>query len=325
MLWQLLGGLIIILIGAELFTNGIEWLGKKLNLSQSAVGSVLAAVGTALPESMIPVVAILFGVGEAGHHIGVGAILGAPFMLVTLGLALVGTGALVYRKRRETGTEVAVNKGQLNRDLGFFLVFYGLAVVAAFLPGWAKYGIALVLAGGYFWYVWRTLQADCEAIGHCPPLYLARKNPEPGKPLVILQVVLALGVIILGAKLFVSGVEEIAVWLGLSPMLVALILAPVATELPEKLNSIIWMRQNKDVMATGNMTGAMVFQSSLLPAFGMVFTDWQLGQQGLTSIGLALVAALVLWLVNRRRQGRIPGQLLLLFAIFYLLFVLTII
>lgn len=325
MLWQLLAGLVVILIGAELFTNGIEWLGKKLNLSQSAVGSVLAAVGTALPESMIPVVAILFGVGETGHHIGVGAILGAPFMLVTLGLALVGLGAFMFKGRRLTGTEVLVNKDQLNRDLGFFLLFYSLAVAAAFLAAPGKYLIALLLVAGYAWYVRRTLTAECEAIGHCPPLYLARQNPEPGRGLVILQVVAALAVIIFGAKLFVGGVEAIAAWAGLSPMLVALILAPVATELPEKLNSVIWMRQSKDIMATGNMTGAMVFQSSLLPAFGMVFTDWELGLQGLTSTGLALVAALGLWLVNRRREGRIPAQLLLLFAILYLLFILTVI
>ena len=69
--------LIVILIGAELFTNGIEWVGRKLDLAEGAVGSVLAAVGTALPETMIPIIAILFaGGGEASHAVGIGAILG---------------------------------------------------------------------------------------------------------------------------------------------------------------------------------------------------------------------------------------------------------
>jgi hypothetical protein len=48
---------VIILLGAELFTNGIEWFGRKLQLAEGAVGSVLAAVGTALPETMIPIIA----------------------------------------------------------------------------------------------------------------------------------------------------------------------------------------------------------------------------------------------------------------------------
>src|SRR4026208_289758 len=46
--------LVIILLAAELFTNGIEWFGHKLNLAEGAVGSVLAAVGTALPGTVIP-------------------------------------------------------------------------------------------------------------------------------------------------------------------------------------------------------------------------------------------------------------------------------
>jgi cation:H+ antiporter len=74
----------IILLGAEVFVNGIEWLGKKLNLSEGAVGSVLAAVGTALPETLIPIIAIVFSDAAQGHEIGIGAILGAPLMLATL-------------------------------------------------------------------------------------------------------------------------------------------------------------------------------------------------------------------------------------------------
>ena len=63
---------LIILAGAELFTNGIEWFGRKLELAEGAVGSVLAAVGTALPETMIPIIAILFATGASSHAVGVG-------------------------------------------------------------------------------------------------------------------------------------------------------------------------------------------------------------------------------------------------------------
>ncbi len=56
--------------------QGVEWLGKIFNLSEGAVGSVLAAVGTALPETIIPIIALLFNHGASGHEIGIGAILG---------------------------------------------------------------------------------------------------------------------------------------------------------------------------------------------------------------------------------------------------------
>src|SRR3954447_25008718 len=101
-------GLVVILAGSELFTNGIEWFGHKLNLAEGAIGSVLAAVGTALPETMIPVVAIvLAGTGggaesDASHGVGVGAILGAPFMLATLAMFVTGVAVWSQRRNRKT-------------------------------------------------------------------------------------------------------------------------------------------------------------------------------------------------------------------------------
>ena len=80
--------------GAELFTNGVEWIGEGFGLSEGAVGSVLAAVGTALPETLLPLVAILSGHGR-GEEIGTGAILGAPFMLTTLAMVVVAVAVLV--------------------------------------------------------------------------------------------------------------------------------------------------------------------------------------------------------------------------------------
>ena len=74
----------VILAGAELFTNGIEWFGHKLELGEGAIGSVLAAIGTALPETMVPLIAIVFGGGVSASEIGVGAILGASALMSVL-------------------------------------------------------------------------------------------------------------------------------------------------------------------------------------------------------------------------------------------------
>lgn len=92
----LLGGLILILIGAELFTNAAEWLSRRLNLSSTVTGNILAAVGTALPESVIPIVALYRG-GQM--EIASGAVFGAPFMLGTLAFALCGLTAILCSRR----------------------------------------------------------------------------------------------------------------------------------------------------------------------------------------------------------------------------------
>ena len=135
----LIGSLAIILVAAELFTNGIEWFGHRLNLAEGAVGSVLAAVATAMPETLIPVIAIvgpaIFGGGSPNSaEIGVGAILGAPFMLSTLAMFVTGLAIVIFSRNGRRGTQMAINVRVLGRDVIFFLVAYAIAIASAFLP-----------------------------------------------------------------------------------------------------------------------------------------------------------------------------------------------
>src|SRR4051794_29557549 len=158
-LLELAVALVVILIAAELFTNGIEWFGHKLDLAEGAVGSVLAAVGTALPETMIPLVAILFagsGSTDAAHAIGVGAILGAPFMLSTLAMFVPGLGVIGHAKRCKSGREMTIDTHVLGLDIRYFFAAYAIAVGTAFIPAeysFVRYGAVVVLIGIYAWYV----------------------------------------------------------------------------------------------------------------------------------------------------------------------------
>jgi cation:H+ antiporter len=114
--------------------------------------------------------------------------------------------------------------------------------------------------------------------------------------------VVSLAAIIGGAELFVGAVESIAESLGVAPLVLALILAPLATELPEKANSIVWMRQGKDVLAVGNITGAMAFQSTIPVALGLMLTEWDLNRYAIAA-GVAGIAgaALALYALPRQR------------------------
>src|SRR5439155_12263856 len=120
---------------SELFTNGIEWFGRKLELAEGAVGSVLAAVGTALPETMIPIIAILFGGGSAASDsVGIGAILGAPLMLSTLAMFVTGLAVIFGARGRPDRTSMPVDTKVLAHDMRYFGIGYALAVGAALLP-----------------------------------------------------------------------------------------------------------------------------------------------------------------------------------------------
>src|SRR3989442_11659066 len=117
----------LILVGAEVFTNGIEWLGIKLRLSQGATGSILAALGTTTPETLIPIVAIVFTNTASADEIAIGAILGAPFILATLVMLLIGVTAFMLRRRRGRST-LAIDGPHARRDLSFFLILYTIAL-----------------------------------------------------------------------------------------------------------------------------------------------------------------------------------------------------
>ncbi len=118
----------VILAGALLFTNAVEWIGHKLGLGEGAVGSLLAAVGTALPETLIAIVALVGA--TKSEDVAIGAIVGAPFLLATLAMGLVGLTAYLYRGRRKQGIELTAHVPTLDRDLAFFMVFFALGAGA---------------------------------------------------------------------------------------------------------------------------------------------------------------------------------------------------
>jgi len=317
----LLVSLVVILAGCELFVNGVEWFGRHLELGEGAVGSVLAAVGTALPETLIPIIAIFFGTGESGHEIGIGAILGAPFMLVTLAMFVNGVAIVIFAARGRRTREVRINRAILSRDLGYFLATYSLAVlVGIFDPGSTmKALVALLLLVGYGLYVYRTMRAKGDLEGETRSLYFHYTAGAPDFRRILLQLLVALSAIIFGAELFVGELTVLAEGLGVPALVISLLLTPVATELPEKFNSVFWMRERKDTLAMGNITGAMVFQSAIPVSVGLLFTEWDLDNSALLAAGLALLSGSFLWL-RIRATGTLGVNSLLFGGVFYAVF-----
>jgi cation:H+ antiporter len=348
--------LAIILLGAELFTNGIEWFGHRLNLAEGAVGSVLAAVATAMPETLIPVIAIvgptIFGGGSPNSvEIGVGAILGAPFMLSTLAMFVTGLAIVIFSRRGRRGTQMAVNVRVLGRDVIFFVAAYAIAIATAFLPAdlhLARWAVAAALVAIYAFYVRAHFtdpagEGDASELNrlHLTRLMQRGRGPVvdidvlPGEQdaadiaeppplrIIVTQVIGALALIVIGAQVFVGAVEHLSSAVGLDPRILALVIAPIATELPEKFNSVIWVRTGKDTLAMGNITGAMVFQSCLPTVLGILFTEWTFRADSalaFASAGAAFVATLLIFGLMLRR-GRLSAWSLLIGGPIYLAYV----
>ncbi|OGH98496.1 MAG: hypothetical protein A2039_05360 [Candidatus Melainabacteria bacterium GWA2_34_9] len=330
--------LALIVLACVVFTNAVEHLGEELNLSEGAVGSVLAAVGTALPETIVPLVAIVGGYlagtdMEKANEIGIGAILGAPFMLGTLAFFVTGLAVVIFTRTGRRNKEMPVNTVVMFRDLHYFALAYTISILSSFIPfrplKWVMAGVLLIV---YLVYVIKTIQtASKETEGgqeELAALYLT-KYIEPPKNLqltfIIIQLMIALVGIILLAHVFVGQIEFLAEFFKINPLILSLIITPIATELPEKFNSVIWIRAKKDTLAMGNITGAMVFQSCIPTAVGLALTPWILSIDALVNVLMVYLSVGVVYLNIVRNKGVLQPSALLTGGLFYAFFLIYVI
>ncbi len=317
----------IILLSCELFTNGIEWLGKRLKLGDGVVGSIFSAVGTCLPETMVPIIAISLSSSTAEKakenvDIGIGAIMGAPFMLSTLAFLVTGLSVLAFWKRRKTGFVMTVNSRILSRDLGFFIIVYTIGLATSLVNiKFIKFIVALFLIAYYIYYIILTVKQDTTSHQEIDPLYIVKYiKRRPNMAAILFQTALALSGIVFGAHLFVQNIEVLSDALGIPALILSLIITPIATELPEKFNSIIWISKKKDTLALGNITGAMVFQSCIPVSIGIISTPWKLDAISVLSAVLAMLSALTVYTYIKLR-GKLTPFPLLAGGVFYLVFI----
>jgi cation:H+ antiporter len=343
-----------IYLSSEWFVNAIEWLGQRLKVGKMAVGTVLAAFGTALPESVVTLVAVLTGKTEEAKNVGVGAAMGGPLALATVAYGVTGAVLLVHRRkaRAEALTLVTVPVGatpvvgwpsnrsqdqdpdravlddaaglhRLAKDQRWFLPIFVVKVLLGLVAFSFKPALGLLFFAVYAVYFWRELKgdddsADAEDDEPLHPLKLQPNAASPATWAVATQTLAALMVIFLASQLFVKQLDAVGPMLGLSGAVTALLLAPIATELPEIMNAIVWVRQGKTKLALANISGAMMIQVTVPSGLGLLFTTWTFDGALLWS-GLVTMAAISYLLASIRAGTLTPIQLSLAGA-FYLVF-----
>ena len=340
---------VAIYLACEWFVNAIEWLGARMHIGSVAVGSILAAAGTALPESVVTLVAVLLGSETAGDDIAVGAALGGPLVVGTIAYGVTGamlllrhrgnartkaTAALgadngVHRpeRRGEQGQPQGaaadfsgVDTGRMATDQTWFIVIFVVKVALGLVAFAIKPWLGLLFFAAYGVYFWREMRDDGDAASHADlePLKLQRRRAQPATWAVLTQTVATLAVIFVASQLFVRQLEWAGPALGLPAVVVALLLSPVATELPEILNAIIWVRQGKTRLALANISGAMMIQATVPSGIGLLGTPWMFDTPLLLA-GAATLAS-VIYLLTMFRRGTITAGRLTVAAGFYAVF-----
>lgn len=322
--------LFLIVLTCNLFTNSIEHLGKKFNLDESATGSILAAAGTALPETILPLIAIfqVKGNNSDGIEIGTGAILGSSFLLSAFAL-FISALAFIFFQKQKLKNPLNINFENFSRDYKFFIVAYFIAITSTFINEKnLKIIIGAFLICYWIFYAIKTISKsnENEVEENCPNLYFAfsNKNLENNIFIILLQTIFSLFLLFISSKLFVEEIQAFSTLTKISPLVVSLVLSPLATELPEITNSIIWIKNKKDSLAISNITGAMVYQASICTSIGLIFTDWKFNSIATSNIFCTSCAVLTVFIISRFIK-KIPSGLLLSCLIWYLGFLFSVI
>jgi cation:H+ antiporter len=311
--------IIVIYFSCELFVNAIEWVGKKFNISQCAVGTILAAFGTALPESVVTLMAVAFNASAEQKDIGVGAALGGPLVLGTLSYAVVGLCIIFFRKKRKIGLEIDIDSRKLGRDQLWFISIFIFKVLLGLVVFSFKPMLGFLFLAAYGLYFYKEMRGEC-TISQVAliPLTFRSHQREPKTGWVLFQTLVSLTLIFISSHLFVKNLEVLSGFWNLSPHIVALLLSPIATELPEILNAVIWVRQGKETLALGNISGSMMIQATVPSAFGLFFTPW-LFDSILLWAGIVTLLS-VIYLRSTLKRDKLSPTVLIYAGAFYLLF-----
>ena len=314
--------IIVIVLACILFTNAIEYFGNKLKLGNNATGSILAVIGTGLPETIVPIVAI-FGMyytktpPSTAQDIALGAILGSPFMLSTLALFLLGC-VIFFQKRNS----ISANSFFILRNYKYFISAYVIAFIfplISFIK--IKIFIPIFLVSLYFIFVYRTIVksrlvcVECE----CEELYFHKKTSLDCNFALIAQLLISLLLLIISSHYFVDEIKYFSELFNIPPAILAFLITPFATELPECVNSIIWIKQRKDELALANILGAMVFQATMLFSIGILVTPWSLNKVFTLNILSTMLCAItmIVFLLLKKKLNTLA---LLLCGLCYLTF-----
>ncbi|MBF5091091.1 sodium:calcium exchanger [Novosphingobium sp. NBM11] len=179
--------------------------------------------------------------------------------------------------------------------------------------------LGLLFLAAYALYVRQELGGEGDdAEEGLEPLKFQLGRAEPDTRIAVLQTLVALVVIFYASRTFVAQLEVLGPVLGLRPQLLALLLSPIATELPETMNAVIWVRQGKYRLALANISGAMMIQATVPTALGLFFTPWLLTPPLLVAAAATMTAILIMYVVFRR--GNASRWLLAAMGLLYVVF-----
>lgn len=307
----LIGGLLLILAGANALTDGAASVAKRFNISSLVIGLTIVAFGTSAPELTVSVVSALKGSAD----MAIGNVVGSNIFNT---LMIVGCTAAIV--------PISMNKGTLSKEIPLCI----LASVVLFIcandvlinnasTNSISHSDGLLLLCFFLIFLGYTF-----AIAH-------NGNEEEETPIkrmpiwkAGLFIAAGLAGLIYGGQFFVDGASGIARGLGVSESVIGLTLVAGGTSLPELATSIVAALKKNPEMAIGNVIGSNLF--NIFFVLGCSASISPMAIQGITNLdlGVMIASCVLLYLlglfIRKRTITRPEGILMILCYIGYIVY-----
>lgn len=307
----MLGGLAILVAGAEILVRGSVGTALRFGLTPLLIGLTIVAFGTSAPELVVSIQAAYNG----SDDIALGNIIGSNISNIAL---ILGLSALIQPLK----VQASIIRKDVPILLGtsLLLVFFLMDGVISQLEG------VIFFLGVVIFTVVSIRMAKQETSSEVKEEF---EDVVPAKQLPlwlnILMIVVGLGLLILGAKWLVDGAIEIAASVGLSEAVVGLTIVAVGTSLPELATSVMAAIKKEGDIAIGNVVGSNIF--NILCILGITAIILPVSQGGITTIDILLMLGLTLFLLPILRSGyvvsRLEGSVLIVIYIVYTVYLIS--
>ena len=300
-------GLLLVVFGADGLIEGASVIARKLGVSEFVIGVILVGFGTSLPELVVSVT----GAIEKNSAIAIGNVVGSNIFNVLVILAV-------------TALFNPIDITRINRHRDIPLTFSMSALVL--LLGWAlgdglsriDGAILLLVFAGYIFlnFKWNDARVEAEAPHKRISLAVA-----------ILLVLVGLGALIYGGRLFVDKSVELAKMLHVSDKFIAITVLAVGTSLPEFVTAVIAAAKKHSQMALGNILGSITFNMMLILGTSAVISPMSFADMHWVDLSTLSLSIIMLWTCiytgKRNQLDRFDAAIMIATACAYFVWLFT--
>lgn len=291
-----IGSLVVLVKGSDWFVDAAEQLGLAFGINSFVLGVTVVAIGTSLPELSSSIAAVYANDSE----IVLGNVVGSNITNILLVLGIVAM----------LGKVVPLEYDIMDVDMPL-LVASSLFLYFALEDLHFSMFEAVIFLAALVGFMLNSVSSNTfEDVGERPKATYKT----------YLLLLVGVGLVYLGSRFTVMGLQGLSVNLGIGSGLLAFTLLALGTSLPEVVVSVTAARKGKAGMAIGNVLGSNIFNTYAVMAIPALFGDLVIPASSFQFAVPFMIAVTLLFVVITfsGRINRYEGVVLLLFYVFFL-------